>query len=79
MVFIQNDILFYVILSFSFASQHHINSLFEQLLKQENLSISWKDIILPIIFKISDKVKHFYNSKSSLTIQYFLSDLYYSL
>ncbi|XP_066922727.1 1-phosphatidylinositol 3-phosphate 5-kinase-like isoform X3 [Clytia hemisphaerica] len=40
----------------SLASRQHIDRLFEQLLKQENLSNSWKDILLPFIFKISEKV-----------------------
>jgi len=42
------------------ASRNHINRLFEQLLKQENLSTTWKDIILPYIFKVSEKVIIFF-------------------
>ena len=42
--------------TYSVANQHHLNALLDQLLKQDNLLPSWKDVILPFITKISEKV-----------------------
>ena len=43
-------------LYYSFAAQHHLQALLKQLVEQDGLTQEWKDVIMPIVWRISEQV-----------------------
>ena len=50
----------YACIDLSFAAEHHLHALLNQLIERDNLARVWKDVIMPIVLKISEKVSEFY-------------------